>query len=833
MNLKVILIFSILFSLYSCKGGAGDVEFEPNNLVSVDQDNAAERAKALDLAPPTVLSTSISGDKTYDVGEVITVTLQFNKRTKITNGGSPRVPIDIGGVTRYANYVSGSTLRSHAFTFTYTIQANDLDHDGIEVLSPWDLNGSVVVDYADKPAILNYTPPTTTGILVDTSNLSFTVAQGSITTSSNLNLTITSSSTLEMYVSDGCESGGSWTAFNANPIYALPTLNAVTTVYVAVGNTSGGRSACRSFTVTHDNLAPNSATGFSIAGNSSDIVSESTSWTAAVDNGPSGISHYRMAISTNNNATGIVANGGWRDIGNVLTFAIDNGATSFLTGLTNYYTLVTAVDNAGNESAIGFIGPWQIAAMSPEQITSMSLVNATDTTVKVGWPYPTDHSFPITDYTIEYKEASSPTWITISDGVKTERREELTALTPETYYHFRVRAFNGINLGAWSPTLTVETLPSIDFITTPYSAINVGGATLNQLVSLENDNQIFYGNNAASSYNDGTQISADLDRGKTISVPANDFTVVTATKPFFIAGRLGSGSDTYKANVVWQTSGWIGKSFLFNHSRSNPMKVKVYSFTAGTVTVTKGGAPVAGGVAAIAADAGHVFNIPSYGSYEINSTSFIVAYGYANGNGSQYIDPKPLLPSSNDLVGVPSRTGKFSTATAGTYDVYHSDNFSQSNQTITPGATKDISSRGTKGYYRDHALRIRASEPIVGNSYADANGSCSSPLVPVAFQKKNFALNVQAQWVAFASTNEGTVTAYEPTADGLGWETPRVYNLTRVGTNNNTPTKAYETTRKFRAGTIFEGTVPFQSWYEPRNDTNAADNDETLMFGWD
>ena len=832
MKIRKLITFIILISLYSCKGGGG-AEFEPNNLVSVDQDNDAERAKALDLAPPTVLSTGVSSNGSYNVGDVISVSLQFNKRTKITNGGTPRVPIVIGGVTRYATYSSGSTDRSHRFDFTYTVQAGDLDHDGVEIVSPWELNGATVTDYADKPAILNYTPPSTPSLLVDTSNLTFSILQGSITTSNNLNLNISASNAPQMYVSDGCESGGSWVAFNPTPVYPVPNLNALNTVFVAVGNGAGGRSACKSLVVAHDNLAPNVVTSLSIAGNSSDIVSETTSWSAAVDNGPSGISHYKMAISTNNNASGIILDGEWRTIGNVLTHAIDNGSTSFLTGLTDYYTLVTAIDNAGNESAIGFIGPWQLVAISPERITSMSVVNATDTEIKVGWPYPTDNGFPISDYIIEYKEASSSTWITFNDGVKTVRRQKFTGLNPETNYHFRVRAYNSVNYGAWSPTLTAETLPSIDFVTTPYSAINVGGATLNQLVSLEDGNQIFYGNNAASSFNDGSQISANLDRGKTISVPANDFTVVTATKPFFIAGRLGAGSDTTKANVVWQTSAWIGKSFLFNHSRSNPMKVKVYSFTDGTVTVTKGGGAVANGVAPLLADNGHVFTIPSYGSYEINSTSFIVVYGYANGNGSQYIDPKPLLPSSNDLLGVPSRTGKFSTATSGDIDLYHSDTFTQMDQAITPGATKNISSRGTKGYYRDHSLRVRSTQPIVGNSYADANGSCSSPLIPVAFQKTKFALNVQAQWVAFASTNEGTITAYEPTADGLAWEAPRTYNLTRNGANNNTPTKAYEDGVKFRAGTIFEGDVPFQAWYEPRNDTNAADNDETLMFGWD
>jgi hypothetical protein len=163
---------------------------------------------------------------------------------------------------------------------------------------------------------------------------------------------------------------------------------------------------------------------------------------------------------------------------------------------------------------------------------------------------------------------------------------------------------------------------------------------------------------------------------------------------------------------------------------------------------------------------------------------------------------------------------------------YHSGNTTVSG-VITAGITTNIDSKGTQGLYQDQALRIRSKDPIVANSYADANGSCSAPLVPVAFQKRRFALNVQSEWVAFASTNEVTVTATEPTADGLGFEAPRTYNLSRVGANNNTPTKAYEGARNFRAGTIFEGNAPFQMWYEPLNDTNGADNDETIMFGWD
>lgn len=826
---RILILILFIFALSGCDNQGS---FEPNNLISEREDTEAEAELAKLSGPPYIETFSISAADTSNIGNKIIIDATFQKRTKIINGSIPRIPILIGGVTRYADYVSGSESRNFTFRFEYTIQAGDLDHDGIELVSPWELNGADIEDYSGQDATLTFEVPDTTNKLVDTANISFTFAEGAFTQNQAVTMNITSAAASEFYIGTSCRTAGATYPFGASVAYNLPSANAINTIYIAASNGSGGFSACHSATITHDNLSPSSATGITLATNSSDIVSDTTSWNAVIDQGPAGIASYEIAISTTVNEANIVAGGEWKNIALALNGEIDNGSTAFLTGAVDYYTLIKAIDNAGNQT-ITASPAWQVAALSPEQITSMSKINATDSEIRVGWPYPDDKGFPITDYLIQYKPTSSGTWITINDGVSTSRRYTLTGLSAETSYHFRVRAYNGTNYGAWSPTLLAETLPTIDFLATPYTAINVGGATLNQLVSLEDDNQIFYGDNSASTYNDGSTISADLDRGKTVSVPANDFTVVTATKPFFIAGRIGAGGNTTKGNVVWQTSSWIGKSFLFSHNRSNPMKVKVYAFSDSDVTITRNGAPVAGGNQTISSENGHVFTISSFGSYEINSTGFIAVYGYANQGGTQYVDPKPFLPSSNDLVGVPSRSAKISSATSGNnYTAYHSGNTTNSG-IITAGATTTLNSRGTRNTYQDQAVRIRSDQPIVANSYADANGNCSAPLVPVAFQKRKFALNVQAEWVAFASSNELTITAYEPTADGLGWEAPRTYTMTRVGANNNTPTKQYETARNFRAGTIFEGDAPFQMWYEPLNDTNAANDDETVMFGWD
>lgn len=84
--------------------------------------------------------------------------------------GSPRLVLDIGGVARYATYTSGSG--TSALTFSYTLQAGDLDLDGITVSSPLDLNGGALTDQAGNPATLTFTPPNTAGVKINVPSLS-------------------------------------------------------------------------------------------------------------------------------------------------------------------------------------------------------------------------------------------------------------------------------------------------------------------------------------------------------------------------------------------------------------------------------------------------------------------------------------------------------------------------------------------------------------------------------------------------------------------------------------------------------------------------------------
>lgn len=82
-----------------------------------------------------------------------------------TSGGTPRLPLNVGGATRYASYASGSG--STSLTFSYPTQAGDLDLDGIGIASPLDLNGGLIRDLSGNTlSSLTFTPPATGNVKV-------------------------------------------------------------------------------------------------------------------------------------------------------------------------------------------------------------------------------------------------------------------------------------------------------------------------------------------------------------------------------------------------------------------------------------------------------------------------------------------------------------------------------------------------------------------------------------------------------------------------------------------------------------------------------------------
>jgi hypothetical protein len=100
---------------------------------------------------------------TYKTGNNLDFTVSFSKVVNVT--GTPRIPLTVGSSTLYATYVSGSG--SANLLFRYSVIAGDVDTDGLSTSSPLDLNGGAIKDSANLNAGLIFTPPATSGVLVD------------------------------------------------------------------------------------------------------------------------------------------------------------------------------------------------------------------------------------------------------------------------------------------------------------------------------------------------------------------------------------------------------------------------------------------------------------------------------------------------------------------------------------------------------------------------------------------------------------------------------------------------------------------------------------------
>lgn len=93
----------------------------------------------------------------------IPFTISTSETVNVT--GTPRIAVDVGGVTRYAAYTSGTGTSS--LTFTYTMVAGDVDLDGVTITSPMQLNGGTIKDLNGNDATLTFTVPNTSNVKVN------------------------------------------------------------------------------------------------------------------------------------------------------------------------------------------------------------------------------------------------------------------------------------------------------------------------------------------------------------------------------------------------------------------------------------------------------------------------------------------------------------------------------------------------------------------------------------------------------------------------------------------------------------------------------------------
>ena len=123
MGGRNLIVFSCLLALVSC------ATTPPTPTTSAI---AAETVAQADGAAPAVSSIAFRGspaqDDTYGLGETVEVNVRFERA--VTATGSPQVALTIGTHTRHATLSSWSR---QSLYFSYTVQEEDRDEDGIRI----------------------------------------------------------------------------------------------------------------------------------------------------------------------------------------------------------------------------------------------------------------------------------------------------------------------------------------------------------------------------------------------------------------------------------------------------------------------------------------------------------------------------------------------------------------------------------------------------------------------------------------------------------------------------------------------------------------------------
>lgn len=190
-------------------------------------------------------------------------TLQMSEPVLVT--GTPRIALDVGGVTRYAGYTAGSGTNS--LTFSYAVQARDFDANGISVASSLDPNGGSLQDNLGNAATnLNFTAPDTSGIKIQTYRTTFTTVPITSANATAVGFTITKAPQGGSYSYTISSSGGAGSVtgsgtINSNSesitgvdVSSLPP--GTLTLSVTISVSGQGTGAARQDTALLDNLPP-------------------------------------------------------------------------------------------------------------------------------------------------------------------------------------------------------------------------------------------------------------------------------------------------------------------------------------------------------------------------------------------------------------------------------------------------------------------------------------------------------------------------------------------------------------------------------------------------
>lgn len=123
------------------------------------------------LPDVSITGWTLPSNATYKIGDTLVFTASLGGSTSNvtvdTTGGTPSLTIQLNSGNVNAPYTGPTGTSVSTLVFTYTVQAGDLDNDGIVLVSPIQLNGGTITPDDGSNFDSSFTPPDTSGILID------------------------------------------------------------------------------------------------------------------------------------------------------------------------------------------------------------------------------------------------------------------------------------------------------------------------------------------------------------------------------------------------------------------------------------------------------------------------------------------------------------------------------------------------------------------------------------------------------------------------------------------------------------------------------------------
>jgi hypothetical protein len=144
----------------------------------------------VDGVVPTITESIAPGDGLYVLNNSLTFTINFSKVVNVANG-TPFITLKLGDKSVDAPYVGGTGTSS--LVFKYTVVNGDFAN-GIVMPSTIILNGATIKDNPGNNATLTFTPPVTSGVIVDAATPIIsgvpTATSGNYTSGQNIDISI-------------------------------------------------------------------------------------------------------------------------------------------------------------------------------------------------------------------------------------------------------------------------------------------------------------------------------------------------------------------------------------------------------------------------------------------------------------------------------------------------------------------------------------------------------------------------------------------------------------------------------------------------------------------